>query len=92
MKTIYLVKGHTGEYADHVEWTVCAFVNKERAETHCLLCNDTAKTIFKTIVKTYRYRKAFEDSNPPECDPSMQFDYTGTDYFVEGPIVIKDDE
>jgi hypothetical protein len=30
---IYLVQGNTGEYADYTEWCVCAFGDKEDADT-----------------------------------------------------------
>lgn len=88
MKQIYLVVGGTGEYSDHTEWTVCAFINKARAEAHQEKCAFEAQKIFAE----FGYPGANEHlrNNKQACDPEMHFDYTGTNYFVAGPITVED--
>lgn len=36
MSKIYVIQGSTGEYSDHIEWMVCAFTDKSKAEQFVL--------------------------------------------------------
>lgn len=85
MKTIYVVEGQTGEYSDHNEWPVKAFVNEEAAKTLVLNAQARAREI-----EIEKNNQDFSDggwyTNPKpsrfvnQFDPNMSMDYTGTQY------------
>ena len=77
MTNVYVVEGSTGEYSDHREWPVAAYIDEDLAREHA----DKAK---KWYLKNWRQGMGWEDedklNNP--YDPDMSLDYTGTDWTV----------
>ena len=69
---IYVVKGETGEYADHGEWFVKAYFSQKLAESHRLhaqaVADDQDRKQETPIVSAY--------------DPFIKMDYNGTKYSV----------
>jgi hypothetical protein len=45
MKTVYIVSGQTGEYSDHREWLVAAYLDESKAMTHVELANARAREL-----------------------------------------------
>jgi len=78
MKTIFLVRGETGKYADLAEWTVCAYSTKSLALKHSKLAQAEAGRIQRT-------RKTNYDTGgmKNKYDEKMSMDYNGTTYCVE---------
>lgn len=42
-KTVYLVRGSTGEYDDHYSWVAKAFEDQGKAEDFCIQLNNIAQ-------------------------------------------------
>jgi hypothetical protein len=74
-KSVFVVVGSTGEYSDHMEWNIAAYITKEEAEQHRDLANEFAKGKEKLD-----WREQEKLKNP--YDPDMKIDYTGTRYYV----------
>lgn len=72
---IYMVEGQTGEYSDHREWPVKAFVSEKRAADFVLAV--TAE-YHRVGGENFRYYHGGAEAN--RLDPDMQVDYTGTTY------------
>lgn len=71
---IYVVEGSTGEYSDHREWLVKAFVNEE-----------CAQDFVERVGREYRRLEQECEGDrwnigDNSLDPYMQTDYTGTNY------------
>lgn len=78
-KTIYVVVGKTGEYADYQEWYVCAYPVKRMAEQHCKAAQEEDTRLaagHRTILSILRG----EVTN--KYDPNYSRDYTGTTYEI----------
>jgi hypothetical protein len=72
-KTIYVVEGSTGEYSDHNEWLVAAFLEESDAKEYVLLCTQAVPDI-----EDMNDDQREQAKNP--YDPRMQIDYTGVRY------------
>ena len=79
-ETIYIVTGHTGEYSDSRDWTVCAYRDEAHAANHAKAAQDWARANAKEFSDRY-WQRGRELKNPH--DPDCQIDYTGTKYGVE---------
>ena len=86
---VYVVMGYTGEYSDHEEWYVRAFMVKEKAETFAVEC----KRIYREALV-----RIGEDKFPGfgknewrhPLDPGFTDSYTGTEYTVlEVPLEVE---
>ena len=44
-KSVFVVLGSTGEYSDHMEWNVAAYITREEAEQHRDLANEYARFV-----------------------------------------------
>lgn len=85
MRTIYLVTGTTGEYADWSKWNVKAFDTMDMAinfmeEIHTVI-QDTLEGAGQEHIDhatRTRLEKALKD-----LDPNVSIDYTGVDYEIE---------
>lgn len=76
---VYVVFGRTGEYSDQQEWPVRAFRTAEAAQALQDRCNAYAQE-GKRRDLDWDERDQYCAGNPE--DPSMQMDYTGTEYLV----------
>jgi hypothetical protein len=61
MKTIHLVRAWQGEYSDHNEWTVAAYLDEAQAKTHVVLAQAEARAM----------KIAFDEW---EDDPEAEYD------------------
>jgi hypothetical protein len=84
-RMVYVVFGATGEYSDHREWPVLAFLKEADAEAHVVALetyvrehkvHDTAEG----IMPDYNDREAIIKAST--LDPNLQIDYTGTRYYT----------
>jgi hypothetical protein len=60
-RTVYVVVGHTGEYSDHTQWNVAAYLDREHAEEHARLANefaDAEKARMRPLHEEYRAQQA----------------------------------
>lgn len=84
MKTIWIVQGSTGEYSDHTEWVVRAFVSKVKAERLVVEAQARANEIGIAKSDYSGSWWTLEGNKDPrtvnEFDLNMQLDYTGTHY------------
>ena len=78
-KTIYIVKGETGEYDNYNEWDVMAFSNKEEAITHMQTCQDWVD-MYINPTSLSQFRELCNLKNP--FDSYMRVDYTGVHYGI----------
>lgn len=86
MDTVFVVRGQTGEYSDHIEWLVCAYDNKELAEEHVRLAEARSSELAAWVcpVCEERWRYHYAGKKCPN-KPLNQYDhdfYTGTTYDV----------
>lgn len=72
---VYVVMGSTGEYSDHNEWVVGAFLSEGKAKERVELASTRAREL---TLPDYPYMKEGEKN---EYDPEFRADYTGTNYF-----------
>ena len=70
---IYIVEGSSGEYSDHREWPVKAFVHEEDAKD--LVKNATVEANIAFV----QYDK-YCTNVPNKYDPHMNMTYTGVRY------------
>lgn len=92
-RQIWTVEGTTGEYSDRREWTVMAYLNKALAEKHC--ADAIAEAVRLGASRTRQraevtYDQYVEDAEKNKFDPDMSCDYSGVDYYVHGPITLRD--
>lgn len=82
-KSVYVVIGTTGEYSDHQEWPVKAFMTEGAAKRWVELASARARElgVYNSNSKIdYDIRhKIHEKAN--KYDPDMQVDYTGVNYY-----------
>jgi hypothetical protein len=96
MRNVYVVVGKTGEWADSVDWNVCAYLDKSLAEQHAQLANDAARSLgvlsvdddTKVPFELQTDRSTRAPGNP--FDASMRVDYNGVSYCVV-EIVLRSD-
>lgn len=74
---IFVVMGSTGEYSDHVEWPVRAFLDEAVAKEHVAKATQRANE----LMAAYKYRHQIPDG-ANEHDPEMQVDCTGVNYYI----------
>ena len=88
---IYIISGTTGDYNDILEWDVCAYMDRNLAETRVYKLLDTLKKYnLKTTVKSYGnvdYDKlnlnVTKFKQDEHGDSNMFYDYTtGTQYNI----------
>jgi len=87
MKKIYIVFGQTGEYSDHRDWIVAAYLNKSAAEKRVADCTMGAGKFVNSQLN-WEWSEASEAKNP--YDEQMHVDYTGTNYFLCETDLIDD--
>jgi hypothetical protein len=82
---IFVVFGQTGEYSDHMEWPVKAFVSEEEAK---LFVENVTSEYYrlkqkyggnKSKYSSWIY-KMYDADDSNLLDPKMRTDYTGTSY------------
>jgi hypothetical protein len=89
MKVVYVVIGTAGEYSDRMEWTVCAYRDKSKAETHATLAERwIAETRERIAALEWRLRHEAWKANP--YDANCQYDYARTDYTVAEVPMLRD--
>ncbi len=98
-KVIYLVEGSTGEYSDHTQWAVAAYLDREMAELHARLANEASaeknyldpEDNYKTT--SYKLRQEVMEQVKKSYDPNCDIIYNGVKYIVtEIPLVRHVDE
>ncbi len=80
---IYIVEGRTGEYSDHREWPVKAFVSEEKAQEFVEKVSEEYRKIRDSYGgggDRFWYSRWLRDGEQNPLDPDMQTDYTGTTY------------
>lgn len=82
MKTIYIVYGHTGEYADFTEWTVKAFTTEAAANALVAKLRAAHDTLGD-------WRGYGSPVMAAAGDPNCRRDYTGTWYNMY-PLELED--
>jgi len=80
--TIYVVYGSTGEYPDHEEWPVRAFMEKRKAEWFVLKADERAAEIAERSRRGRMIMYNSDTGEKSEYDPSLRIDYTGTNYAI----------
>jgi hypothetical protein len=75
--------GQTGEYSDHGEWPVAAFLDKAEAEARLAWCEEEASRLGVWSGGTPRkHRIRTRGDYVSAADPGLCVDYTGSDYYV----------
>ena len=85
MSEIFVVQGSTGEYSDHREWLIKAFVKELAAQDFVEKVSARAREITQAEETARDARDySFYDRKDPkfvnELDKDMQIDYTGVEY------------
>ena len=87
---IYVVEGQTGEYSDHREWPVKAFVSEKKAKEFVLKVSEEYRRIRQKYDRycndRFWYHNWDREKDQNLLDPYMEADYTGTTYsyyFIE---------
>ena len=79
MNKVYVVMGGTGEYSDHREWAVKAFLDPDRAADLVVKASARAREL---VADGWRsWDDDFKDVRN-EHDPRMDVDYNGVRYEV----------
>jgi hypothetical protein len=90
MNEIFIIFGTTGEYSNRHSWPVRAFATQVDADLFAIECQKEADPIWNAGGSNdwSKYTKAREYlyENNCKCDQNLNFDYTGTDYYVSGPL------
>lgn len=73
-KYVFVVVGSTGEYSDHDEWYVAAYLNAREAKKHVLLATEAGNARMASIESHYDSRGA------TPYDKNFHSDYTGFNY------------
>ena len=76
---VYVVMGSTGEYSDHVEWPVRAFLLETKAQQFVEACTREHERISYARSGFWIQRRVEVDH---ALDPNYQCDYTGTRYYI----------
>lgn len=74
MKTVYVVQGSCGEYSDHMEWMVRAFMDEEKAKAFVILATEQGNAL------RLKYAGKYWCEEKTEADPNFQWDYSGFNY------------
>ncbi len=80
MAKVYIVMGDTGEWSDHREWPVVAYLDEQKA-TDRVTALDTwlvENKVSRNHSDVLPYEERDRLKNP--LDPNFQADYTGTRY------------
>jgi hypothetical protein len=77
---LYVVMGTTGEYSDRREWPVCAYEDETTAQKHVQHATDAAQRLMASVASYYDVTDAMRQANI--YDTHVEFDYTGTRYFL----------
>ena len=80
MKIIYVVEGACGEYSDHKEWPVRAFVSEDAAKAFVILCAEGFRLWRVAHPDVYDEIGEMLPTDNPH-DPHMRVDCTGTNYY-----------
>ena len=93
LERIWLVEGATGEYSDHTEWPVCFYYDEAKAKEHVekaaaryrdiaaiLKADEDAEDCSGTCIRGPSAECPKHKDLKNEWDPTMQVDYTGTNY------------
>ncbi len=78
---IFIVEGNTGEYSDHQDWAVAAYLDEDLAKQHVELASVRARELYAEYDKNWEptsYDDIPEGAN--QYDPRMRTDYTGVRY------------
>jgi hypothetical protein len=90
MATIYVVVGETGEYSDHSDWYVAAFLRKEKAEEFKVALNKRLNELGCLNNRPAGWYDIADDitaAMQQMGDRQFRCDYTGTSYgVVEMPL------
>ncbi len=95
-KTIYLVKGRTGEWDDSYAWVAKAFLKQEKATSFCETLNTIADKShakhFGSDSSTRDEKKMYRTQEKVrvellKLDPQASVSFPGTSYKVEELIV-----
>lgn len=80
---IYVVYGATGEYSDHQEWPIAAYLKEPEAQRHVTLAtNEYVK--YASVKDRYELQYGeLEDDWNRQYDPNGRSDYTGVHYYYE---------
>lgn len=79
---IYVVMGTCGEYSDRTEWPVCAFVSEDLARELGEKATKRAAEVSAAHDAEPYYVDEQEYAKKNEYDPGMNFNYTGTTYYL----------
>lgn len=76
---IYIIQGSTGEYDSYCEWTVCAYLDENKAAKRVQELNDL---IVELDISKYTYQYQFEEAfqKHPMGDPDFRIYCTGATY------------
>jgi len=91
MIKIYVVVGDTGEYSDHHQWLVCAYMSEELAQARVIELETLMKTLGAVADAEWEERELAMDKmrKHEHGDQFFNIDYTGTTYsYIE--IELKD--
>lgn len=90
---VYILFGETGEYSDHVEWWVRAYLDKDQATQECdklnALCVEAGLFNDWLKIADYAHREAALTERIKPHDANAQTGYTGLLYGV-GEVVLAD--
>lgn len=75
-RPIHVVYGSTGEYSDHREWYVAAYLDEIKAQEHVTKAQQRGRE----LELEYDGRRWDVPSSANQYDPKMQMDYTGVRY------------
>ena len=84
MKTIYVLKGRTGEYEDTTSWILCCYTKEEEVKKHLKLLTDWLRN--KGILfdgEKHLCWEYLDQDDLKKCpyDPDFEVESTGTEYF-----------
>jgi hypothetical protein len=83
MSEIYVVFGQTGEYTDHRDWPVKAFIFEQSAKDFVEKVSEEYRRLKVKYSSSgsmwFWYMRDKGDFN--SLDPRMETDYTGTEYY-----------
>ena len=81
MRHVYIVIGACGEYSDHQEWPVAAYLDENTAKDHVVKAAEAYNHVVATIGDYAKWPWDDERRNLNPFDPDMRGDYTGTNYY-----------
>jgi hypothetical protein len=81
-RTVYVVMGSAGEYSDHNEWPVRAFLSEQRAADLVVKASARAREVFAIHDCDEFYSHREDEKFQNKYDPDMELSYTGANYNV----------